>query len=113
MSLAEKHRGESQEPVESADGLDGKGSSLNVGDLGLIPRWGRFPGEGNGYPLQYSCLENSMDREAWWITAHGVAKTWTQLSTFHTHFPAGGMVGPLTPHSGEGKGIWSRGGAEP
>ena len=44
--------------------------------LGLIPRWGRFPGEGNGNLLQYSCLENSMDRGAWWATIHGVTKSW-------------------------------------
>jgi len=41
--------------------------------------WEDFPGEGNGYPLQYSCLENSMDREAWWATVHSVTKNWTQL----------------------------------
>ena len=46
-------------------GLDGKESASNRGDPGLIPGLGRFPGEGNGYPLQYSCLENSMDRGAW------------------------------------------------
>ena len=51
-----------------------------AGDLGSIPGLGRFPGEGNGYPLQYSCLENSMDRGAWWATAHGVAKSQTRLS---------------------------------
>ena len=45
----------------------------DTGDLGSIPGWGRCPGEGNGYPLQHSCLENSMDREAWWATVHGVA----------------------------------------
>ena len=45
-------------------GSDGKVSVCNVGDLGLIPGLGRYPGEGNGYPLQYSCLENSMDRGA-------------------------------------------------
>ena len=45
-------------------GSDGKESACNVGDLGSIPRLGRFPGEGNGYPLQYLCLENSMDRGA-------------------------------------------------
>ena len=59
---------------------DGKESACNVGDLGLIPESGRFPGEGNGYLLQYSCLENSMDRRAWWATFHGVAKSWTRLS---------------------------------
>ena len=44
----------------------------------------RSPGEGNGYPLQFSCLQNSMDRGAWQATAHGVAKSWTRLSNFHT-----------------------------
>ena len=47
---------------------------MNAGDLGLNPGWGRFPGEGNDYPLQYSCLENSMDRGAWLAAVHGVAK---------------------------------------
>ena len=51
-----------------------KNLPASVGDLGLIPGLGRSPGEGNGSPLQYSCLENSMDREAWWATAHGLAK---------------------------------------
>ena len=49
-------------------------------DLSSIPGSGRFPGEGNGYPLQYSCLGNPMDRGAWWPTAGGVAKNRTQLS---------------------------------
>ena len=49
-----------------------------VGDLGLIPGLGRSPGEGNGYPFQYSCLENYMDRGAWQATVHGVAKSWTR-----------------------------------
>ena len=61
-------------------GSDGKESACNVGDLGSIPGSGRSPGEGNGYALQYSCLENPMDREAWWATVHGVAKNQTQLS---------------------------------
>ena len=54
-------------------GAGGKESACNAGDLGLglIPGLGRSPGEGNGYPLQYSCLENSMDRGAWQATAHG------------------------------------------
>ena len=47
------------------------------GDLGLIPGSGRSSGEGNGYTLQYSCLENSMARGAWWATVHGVSKRWT------------------------------------
>ena len=50
-----------------------KGSACNVRNLGLIPGLGSSPGEGNVYPLQYSCLENSMDRGAWWATVHGVA----------------------------------------
>ena len=49
-------------------GTDGKESACNVADQGLIPGLGKSPGEGNGYPLQYSCLENSMDREAWQAT---------------------------------------------
>ena len=52
-------------------GSDGKESAYNV-DLGSIPESGRFPGEGNGYPLQYSCLENPVDRVAWQATVHGV-----------------------------------------
>ena len=49
------------------DGSDSKEFACNAGDLGLIPGWGRSPGEGNGNPLQYSYLENSMDRGAWWV----------------------------------------------
>ena len=60
----------------------GKESACSAGDLGSIPVSGRSPGEGNGNPLQYSCLENSMDGGAWWATVHGVAKSWTQLSNF-------------------------------
>ena len=56
---------------------DGKASACNAGDLGLIPGSGRYPGEGNGNPLQYSCLENSMDRGAWWAIVHEVAKSRT------------------------------------
>ena len=52
----------------------------NVGDTGLIPGWGRFPGEGNGNPFQDSCLENSMDRGIWQDTVHGVAKIQTRLT---------------------------------
>ena len=63
-------------------GSDGKKSACGAGDPGLIPGSGRSPGEGNGNPLQYSCLENPMDGGAWQATAHGVAKSWTQLSDF-------------------------------
>ena len=60
-------------------GSDSEDSACNIGDLGLIPGSGRSPGEGDRYPLQYSCLKNSMDRGAWQATVHGVAKSWTQL----------------------------------
>ena len=58
-------------------GSDGKAAACNVGDLGLIPGLERTPGEGNGNPLQYSCLEYSMDGGAWQATVHGVAKNGT------------------------------------
>ena len=61
-------------------GSAGKEFSHDVGDLGSTPGLGRSPGEGNGNPLQYSSLENPMDRGAWWVTVHGVAKSCTQLS---------------------------------
>ena len=51
----------------------------DVRDAGLIPGSGRSPGGGHGNPLQYSCLENPMDREAWWATVHRVTKSWTRL----------------------------------
>ena len=57
-----------------------KNSLANAGDVrdtGSIPGSGRSPGVGNGNPLQYSCMENSMDREAWWVRVHGAANNWT------------------------------------
>ena len=63
-------------------GSDGKASAHNAGDPGSIPGPGRSPGEGNGNPLQYSCLENPMDGGAWWPTVHGVTKSRTRLSNF-------------------------------
>ena len=66
-------------------GSAGKESACNVGDLGLIPGLGRSSGEGNGYPLQYSGLENSMD-----CTVRGVTKSQTQLSDFQTQYPNSG-----------------------
>ena len=68
---------------------DSKESACSAGDWGSIPGSGRSPGEGNGNPLQYSCLKNPRDREAWWAAVYGVAKSWTRLSdftcTFHFH----------------------------
>ena len=61
-----------------SDGTVVKNASANVGDtrdVGLIPGSGRSPGGGNGNPLQYSCLENPMDRGAWWATVHGVTES--------------------------------------
>ena len=63
-------------------GSEVKASACNTGGLGLIPGLGRSPGEGNGIPLQYSCLENPMDGGAWWATVHGVAKSRTRLNDF-------------------------------
>ena len=57
-------------------GSDSKESACNAGDPASIPGLGRSPGEGNGYPFQYSCLENPVDRRAWWVIVHGVAKSW-------------------------------------
>ena len=78
----------------------GKRFGCDAGDQGSIPWLGRSSGEGNGNPLQYSCLghardreawlqcsclENFMDREAWWATVRGVTKSWTQMSDYHIH----------------------------
>ena len=56
-------------------GSDGKKFTCNAGNLGLIPGMGRFPGGGHGNPLQYTCLENPMDRRVWQVTVHGVTKS--------------------------------------
>ena len=66
-------------------GSDGKESACKVGDLSSIPGLGRYSGEGNSYPLQYSGLENSMDREAWHATIQGLQSP-MQLTNFHFHF---------------------------
>ena len=71
--------------IDGREGLGGsevKASASNAGDPGSIHGLGRSPGEGNGNPLQYSCLENPTDRGAWQATVHGVAKSWTELSHF-------------------------------
>ena len=62
-----------------------KGSACSARDPGSIPGLRKTPGEGNGNPLQYPCLENLTDREAWWAAVHGVAKNRTRLSDSHTH----------------------------
>ena len=69
-------------PLNHHPSSEVKVSACNVGDLGSIPGWGRSPGEGNGNPLQHSCLENPMDGGAWWAIVHRVAKSWTRLSDF-------------------------------
>ena len=63
-------------------GSEVKVSAYNAGYRGSIPGLGRSPGEGNGNPLQYSCLENPMDRGAWWATVHGITKSRTQQRNF-------------------------------
>ena len=65
---------------------DGKKSTYNAGDLGSIPELGRCCGEGNGYPLQYSCLENSIDRGGWQATVHGVIESDMTEQLIHCHF---------------------------
>ena len=62
-------------------GSDGKESACNAGNPGSVPGLGRSPGEENGYPFHYSCLVNSVDREAWQATVHGVSKSQTRLRT--------------------------------
>ena len=80
-------------------GSDGKESTCNSGDLGFSPWVGKIPVEGNGYPLHYSCLENSMDRWPWRATVHGVAKSWTWLNnTFATFTPGPLWCLPLAGH---------------
>ena len=66
-------------------GSEGKASACNAGDPGSIPGSGRSPGEGNGNPLQYSCLKNPNDRGVWQARVHGITKSQTRLSDFHFH----------------------------
>ena len=73
--------------LDFPDNSYGKEFSCNAGDPGLIPGLGRSPGEGNGYPLQYSCLENSMDRRTWRAMVHGVKKNQTRLNNFYSQLP--------------------------
>ena len=75
----------SSEKISFPGGSDGKESACNAGDWGLIPGSGRSPGGGNGNPLQYSCLENSMDRGVWWLQSMGSHRVGHNQETF-THF---------------------------
>ena len=76
-------------PLGFPGGSDDKESACNTGDLGLIPGWRKCPGEGNGKPLQYSCLENPLDKGVWWATVHRVTKSQTRLRDEHFHFHLG------------------------
>ena len=69
--------------------LSGKESSHNAGDVGLTPGLGRYPGKGNGNPLQNSCLGSPRDREAWWVTIHGVTKSRTTTQWLNNHHQSG------------------------
>ena len=78
--------------LKFSGGSEGKESTCNAGDMGLISESGRFPGEGHGNPLQYSCLENPMDRGAWRATVPGVTKELDKTERLihthtHTHTP--------------------------
>ena len=73
-------------------GSDGEESACNTEDKSFIPGSGRSPGEGHGYSLLYSCLENSMDRGAWWATVHGVTKSWMILSNTLTSIICQGFI---------------------
>ena len=77
-------------PLTGFPGKESSCSARDSGDVGLIPGSGRSPGGGHGKPLQYSCLENPMDRGAWWATVHGVAKshTWLKRLSMHVHCPS-------------------------
>ena len=87
-------------------GSAGKESACNAGDLGSIPGLGRSPEEGNGYPLQYSGLENSMDRGAWQATIHGVTKSQPQLSNFQKAMKTLCVRHSVMSHSSGPHGLW-------
>ena len=79
MLIKKMHNVRAVELLGAKWGLSGKQSACNSGDTGPIPRLGRSPGGGHGNPLQYSCLENPMERGAWWATVHRMAKTGAHL----------------------------------
>ena len=95
--------------------LSGKESACNAGDPGLIPGLERFPGEGNGNPLQYSCLENPMDRGVWWATVHGVTKESAMTQWLTDHLECASLVVQLgkNPPTMQKTQVWSLGGEDP
>ena len=99
--------------IEFYGGSEVKASACNVGDLGSIPGLGRSPGERNGNPLQYSCLENPMDGGAWWATVHRVAKSRTRLSNFTFTLSAGSWKSVIAVPAGPCPSEASRGGSFP
>ena len=90
-------------------GSDGKASAYSAGDPGLIPGSGRSPGEGNGNPLQYSCLENPMDRGAWRATVHGVARVRHDLALSFFLSPASEFLAGLSAQPGPRRLSWEAG----
>ena len=70
--------------LSDASGKESPANAEDMRDAGSVPGWGRSPGRGHGNPLQYFCLENSLDRGAWWVTVHGVAKSWTLVKCLST-----------------------------
>ena len=81
MEISEQSCQVSNESLGFTCSSVGKESACKAGDLGLVSGMGRYPGEGNGNPLQYSCLENPLDRGAWWATVHGVTRVGHDLVT--------------------------------
>ena len=87
QTVGQREKGDAEVYLGCPGGSEGKESACSAGDLGSIPGLGRSPGEGNSYPLQYSCLENSMERGVWQAAAQEVAKGQTQLSNFQLLTP--------------------------
>ena len=94
VQMLSSHRGQ----LESIGGSDGKESACTSGDPGLIPGSGRSPGAGHGNPLQYSWLENSMDRGALWATVHRIMKGLTQVKRVSMHTSSWKLTSPEATH---------------
>ena len=89
-------------------GSEGEESACHARDPGSIPGSGRFPAEGNGNPLRYSCLENPMDRGVWWATTPGIAKSQIELSDLNTHTDNGGSSLCATHKHGDPRPVGTR-----